>query len=79
MKTRAGWLNTSQATEHLELLEAEQPIATAGKQLEEEEEEGRGKRRGKERRRRGMMMRRRIAEQINRRGSQGWVWKNLKV
>lgn len=42
MKTRAGWLNTSQATEHLELLEAEQPIATAGKQLEEEEEEGRG-------------------------------------
>lgn len=36
MKTRAGWLNTSQATEHLELLEAEQPIATAGKQLEEE-------------------------------------------
>lgn len=45
MKTRAGWLNTSQATEHLELLEAEQPIATAGKQLEEEEEEGRGKRR----------------------------------
>jgi hypothetical protein len=39
METRAGWLNTLQETEHSGLLEAEQPITTAGKQLKEEEED----------------------------------------
>lgn len=50
METRTGWLNTLQETEHSGLLEAEQPITTAGKQLKEEEkeEEGEGEEEGRE-------------------------------